>query len=58
MTQRLERYFGRLERGQPWRWCGQVLESVGQTIESAGPLASVGECCEIHDQFGLSLIHI
>jgi len=32
MTQRLERYFGRLERGQPWRWCGQVLESVGQTI--------------------------
>jgi flagellum-specific ATP synthase len=52
MTQRLERYFGRLERGQPWRWCGQVLESVGQTIESAGPLASVGECCEIHDQFG------
>jgi flagellum-specific ATP synthase len=25
---------------------------VGQTIESAGPLASVGECCEIHDQLG------
>jgi flagellum-specific ATP synthase len=48
----LERYFGRLERGQPWRWRGQVLESVGQTIESAGPLASVGECCEIQDQFG------
>ena len=41
------RYFARLERGQPWRWRGQVLESVGQTIESAGPLASVGECCEI-----------
>jgi flagellum-specific ATP synthase len=48
----LARYFGRLERGQPWRWRGQVLESVGQTIESAGPLASVGECCEIRDQFG------
>ena len=43
----LERYFTRLERGQPWRWRGQVLESVGQTIESAGPPASVGECCEI-----------
>jgi flagellum-specific ATP synthase len=41
-----------LKRGQPWRWRGQVLESVGQTIESAGPLASVGECCEIEDQFG------
>jgi flagellum-specific ATP synthase len=52
MTLILDRYFGRLERGQPWRWRGQVLESVGQTIESAGPLASVGECCEIQDQFG------
>ena len=48
----LRRYFARLERGQPWRWRGTVLESVGQTIESAGPMASVGECCEIQDQFG------
>jgi len=45
-------YFRRLDRGQPWRWRGQVLQSVGQTIESAGPLASVGECCEIRDPFG------
>ena len=52
MSAMLERYFARLERGQPWRWRGQVLESVGQTIESSGPLASVGECCEIQDQFG------
>ena len=52
MTSRLGRYFARLERGQPWRWRGQVLESVGQTIESSGPLASVGECCEIEDRFG------
>jgi flagellum-specific ATP synthase len=52
MTDLLGHYFGRLERGQPWRWCGQVLESVGQTIESSGPLASVGECCEIEDRFG------
>ena len=48
----LSRYFARLGRGQPWRWRGQVLESVGQTIESAGPLSSVGECCEIEDRFG------
>ena len=54
MTPLLGRYFSRLERGQPWRWRGQVLESVGQTIESSGPLASVGECCEIEDQFGKS----
>ena len=50
-TPLLGRYFRRLGRGQPWRWRGQVVESVGQTIESAGPLASVGECCEIEDQF-------
>jgi flagellum-specific ATP synthase len=52
MTSELGRYFARLERGQPWRWRGQVLESVGQTIESRGPLASVGECCEIEDRSG------
>ena len=54
MTGLLGRYFARLDRCQPWRWQGQVLESVGQTIESAGPLASVGECCEIRDQSGRS----
>lgn len=52
MTALLDRYFTRLERGQPWRWRGTVLESVGQTIESAGPMASVGECCEIIDREG------
>ena len=52
MTQILGRYRARLKRAQPWRWRGQVIESVGQTIESAGPLASVGECCEILDRFG------
>jgi len=54
MTQLLDRYFARLRRGHPWQWCGQVVESVGQTVESAGPLASVGECCVISDQFGNS----
>ncbi|MFP5235417.1 MAG: FliI/YscN family ATPase [Acidobacteriota bacterium] len=52
MTALLDSYFARLERRHPWRWQGQVLESVGQTIESAGPLASVGECCEIVDRHG------
>ena len=45
-------YFRRLSRANPWRWRGQVLEAVGQTIESAGPIASVGECCDIVDQAG------
>ena len=53
MTALLGRYFVRLERGQPWRWRGRVVESVGQTIESTGPLSTVGECCEIVDQHGL-----
>jgi flagellum-specific ATP synthase len=52
VTPLLGRYLARLERRQPWRWRGQVIESVGQTIESAGPPASVGECCEIQDQGG------
>ncbi len=52
MTPLLECYFARLKRGKPWRWRDQVLESVGQTIESTGPPASVGECCEIQDQAG------
>jgi flagellum-specific ATP synthase len=52
MSRILSSYFARLERAQPWHWQGEVLESVGQTIESAGPLTSVGECCEITDQQG------
>ncbi len=48
----LEGYFRRLARTQPWHWRGQVLEAVGQTIESCGPICSVGECCEILDQTG------
>jgi flagellum-specific ATP synthase len=52
MTALLERYVSRLESRQSWRWRGQVLESLGQTIESAGPPVSVGECCEIEDASG------
>ena len=29
-----------------------MLQAVGQTIESAGPNSTVGECCEIVDRFG------
>lgn len=52
MSGLLSRYFSSLDRCQPWRWQGQVVQSVGQTIESAGPLCSVGECCEIIDRQG------
>ena len=48
--------FQRLEESQPWRWRGHVIESVGNTIESSGPVASVGEGCEVHDGSGVAHI--
>ena len=48
----LSTYFSRLRQRPSWRWRGRVLEALGQTIESAGPLCSVGECCEIVDGAG------
>lgn len=45
-------YFSRLKQRPAWRWKGQVLEALGQTIESSGPSCSVGECCEIIDVVG------
>jgi flagellum-specific ATP synthase len=48
----LQPYFARLERGPSWRWTGRVVEANEQTIESEGPLCSVGECCEIVDAEG------
>jgi flagellum-specific ATP synthase len=48
----LATYLARLQQRQPFRWQGRVIEAVGQTIESSGPLCSVGECCEILDSEG------
>jgi flagellum-specific ATP synthase len=50
----LATYFSRLKQRPVWRWQGRVLEAVGQTIESSGPLSSVGECCEIVDGDGVA----
>ncbi|WP_263365572.1 FliI/YscN family ATPase [Edaphobacter bradus] len=46
-------YFARLCDRPAWRWCGRVVEANGQTIESDGPVCSVGECCEIVDREGV-----
>ena len=48
----LDRYTRQLAQSPIWHWTGKVLESIGQTVESSGPLASVGECCEIWDHHG------
>jgi flagellum-specific ATP synthase len=48
----LEPYFGLLESRPAWRWMGRVVQATGQTVESQGPLCSVGETCELVDQAG------
>lgn len=50
--ERLGAYFAQLEMMPSWRWGGRIVEANGQTIESEGPLCSVGECCEIVDGEG------
>ncbi len=35
-----------------WHWTGKVLDAAGQSMECAGPLCSIGECCEIVDAAG------
>ncbi|WP_109484623.1 FliI/YscN family ATPase [Occallatibacter savannae] len=54
MSEWLSRYHDVLARSQPWRWRGRIVQSLGLTIESAGPVAGVGDCCEIEDSHGLS----
>ena len=49
---RMEPYFRHLQSRPAWRWCGKVVEASKQTLESLGPLCSVGECCEIVDGEG------
>ncbi len=48
----LEPYFAMLETRPAWRWLGRVVKASGQTVESAGPLCSVGESCQILDGNG------
>ena len=48
----LSRYLHALDQRHPWRWRGSIIQSLGNTIESAGPVAGVGECCEIEDSQG------
>jgi flagellum-specific ATP synthase len=49
----LEPYFALLETRPAWRWIGRVVRASGQTVESEGPLCSVGESCVVEDQAGM-----
>src|SRR5271170_3962051 len=51
-SNRLGVYMTQLASRPAWRWSGRVVEANGQTVESEGPLCSVGECCEIVDAEG------
>jgi flagellum-specific ATP synthase len=48
----LAAYVTQLANRPAWRWSGRVVEANGQTVETEGPLCSVGECCEIVDGEG------
>lgn len=48
----LQPYFALLESRPAWRWTGHVVQANEQTIESEGPLCSVGESCEVLDSRG------
>jgi flagellum-specific ATP synthase len=48
----LMKYRRQLDASPAWRWSGRVIEANGLTVESEGPLCSVGECCEIVDERG------
>ena len=48
----LASYLSQLADRPAWRWSGRVVEANGQTVESEGPLCSMGECCEIVDGDG------
>lgn len=45
-------FIARLNSRPAWRWSGRVVEANAQTVESEGPLCSVGECFEIVDSDG------
>ena len=49
----LQPYFATLETRPAWKWTGRVVQATGQTVESEGPLCSVGEGCEVIDAGGV-----
>ena len=48
----LQPYFATLATRPAWKWMGRVVQASGQTLESEGPLCSVGESCELVDESG------
>lgn len=51
----LKPYLSIVERAEPLRWTGQVVELVGLLVASRGPLVGVGDFCEIQAASGRSI---
>ena len=49
---KLAPYYEKLARIETCRWTGTVTELVGLLVESSGPVAAVGDFCEIVTQSG------
>ncbi len=43
----LDPFFSAVAKAPGWRWHGSVTQIVGNLIESEGPSASLGDCCEV-----------
>jgi FliI/YscN family ATPase len=51
----LASHIAAIERAEPFRWSGTVLDVVGLLIESAGPAVALGDFCEIQSAAGQRL---
>jgi flagellum-specific ATP synthase len=52
MSIKLAPYYEKLDRIETCRWIGTVTELVGLLVESSGPVAAVGDFCEIVTENG------
>lgn len=52
---RFDKYFDKLESMRPYKMLGRVVKVTGLVIESAGPVASVGEMCRITTRNGKNI---
>ncbi|MGH9672390.1 MAG: FliI/YscN family ATPase, partial [Bryobacteraceae bacterium] len=47
-----QKLFGALERIEPFRWVGRVVQTEGMVIESEGPVTGLGDFCEMRTASG------
>jgi flagellum-specific ATP synthase len=50
----LNPYFKSVTDRSTTRWTGRVVKAIGHLVESEGPSAAMGECCEIVSSNGVA----